>query len=145
MWARQKEMKYPSFILYFGMWHFRDKVLREKGYSRSSLDMQIVLRRNFDRVNEITNRINQDIGKSTAFEGVALLGSLIGAWMLTCPKNKILKTCSPPDLKPNEIWLRSVFPETHGNGISSDELELLYRLDCHLYLTFEDVEAHNTY
>jgi len=27
MWAHQKTMKYPSFMLYFAIWHFRDKIL----------------------------------------------------------------------------------------------------------------------
>lgn len=145
MWARQKEMKFPSFILYFGIWHFRDKVLHEKSYSRNLLVKQKALSINCDRVKEITDKINRFIGESTVFEGVAFLGSLIGAWMLTCPKYEILRTISPPNSQPNEVWLKSVFSDTLGNGMSSDELELLYRLDYHLYLTFEDVEARNTF
>ena len=41
LWARQKEMKHPSFILYFAMWHYRDKALHEKGYIREVLEKLI--------------------------------------------------------------------------------------------------------
>lgn len=140
IWSRQKEI-YPSFILYFAMWHFRDKVIQEKGYSREVLGKQNIPDINAARVEEITTKINQEIIKLSTFEGVAFLGSLIGAWMLSCPKVSILSASSSmPNSQPNGIWIKSVFPDTLGK----DELELLYRLDYWLYCTFEDWEVHNT-
>jgi len=93
---------------------------------------------------KITNKINRYIDELTVFEGVEFLGRLIGVWMLSCPKDKILEISSPPNRKPDETWLDSIFSITLGNDISNDEIELLYKLDYHIYLTFEDVEAHNT-
>src|SRR4030095_10906439 len=143
--VRQREMKYPSFILYFAMWHFRDKILHEKEYSRWSTEKQKVLSKSFDSTNEIINKINRDMDASTVFEGIEFLGNLIGAWMLTCPKDKVLEISSPSNSEPNEIWLKSVFSDTLRSDTSNDELKLLYRLDYYLYLAFEDVEAHNTF
>ena len=145
MWARQKEMKYPSFILYFAMWHFRDKTLHEKEYSRWSTEKQKLLSKIFDSTNEITKKINRNIDALTVFEGIEFLGNLIGAWMLTCPKDKVSEISSPPNSEPNETWLKSVFSDTFRIDTSNDELKLLYNLDYYLYLAFEDVEARNTF
>jgi len=145
MWARQKTMKYPGFMLYFAIWHFRDKTLQEKEYSREPFKGQQVLDKNYDKANKITNKINRYIDGLTVFEGVEFLGRLMGAWMLSCPKDKVLEISSPPNRKPDGTWLKTVFSNTLGNDISNDELELLYKLDYHLYLTFEDVEARNTF
>lgn len=145
MWARQKTMKYSSFMLYFAIWHFRDKTLYEKEYSREYFKDQKVLDKTYDKANKITNKINRYIDELTVFEGVEFLGRLIGVWMLSCPKDKILEINSPPNPKPDKAWLESVFSNTLENDISNDELELLYKLDYHLYLTFEDVEARNTF
>jgi len=49
-------MKYPSFILYSAMWHFRDKILHEKEYSRWSAEKQKPLSKSFDSTNEITKK-----------------------------------------------------------------------------------------
>jgi len=145
LWLRQKQMKYPDFILYFAIWHFRDKTLHNKKYSREILKDVKVLGTDYDKVTEITNQINREIDELTAFDGVIFLGDLIGAWMLSCPQELILsETTFRENWQPNESWLKSVFPETLGKGESSEELELLYRVDCLLYYTFEDVEAHNT-
>jgi hypothetical protein len=145
LWGRQKEMKYPRFILYFAMWHFRDKILHEKEYSRWSSEKLKALSRDYQGENEITNKINRDIDALNVFEAVEFLGSLIGVWMLTYPKEKILETSSLPNSEPNEIWLKSVFSDTVRSELSGDDLRLLYRLDYYLYLAFEDVEAHNTF
>ena len=145
MWARQKEMKHPDFILYFAMWHFRNKTLHEKEYFREVLEKLTVTGINYDRVTEITNKINREIDELTAFEGVTFLGCLMGAWMLSCPEELVLnETNSTRNWQPDKSWLKSVFPDTLGKGRASDELELLYRLDYLLYYTFEDLEANNT-
>lgn len=144
-WAQQKEMKYPSFILYFAMWHFRDKILHEKEYSRWSAEKQKPLSKSFDSTNEITKKISRNIDELTVFEGVEFLGNLIGAWMLTCPKEKVSEISSPPNSEPSETWIKSVFSGGFISDTSKDELQLLYNLDYYLYLAFEDVEARNTF
>ncbi len=145
LWSHQKQMKHPDFILYCAIWHFRDKTLHDKKYSREVPEDIKILGTDYDKVTEITNQINREIDDLTAFEGVAFLGSLIGAWMLSCPKELVLaETTFREKWQPNESWLKSVFPDNLGKGKSSEELELLYRLDCLLYYTFEDVESQNT-
>lgn len=143
LWLRQKQMKHPDFILYFAIWHFRDKALHDKKYSREVSKKP--LETSYDTVTEITNQINRELDELTAFEGVAFLGSLIGVWMLRCPKELILtETAFRENWQPNESWLKSVFPENLGNVETSEELEILYRLEYLLYRTFEDVESRNT-
>lgn len=112
------------------MWHFRDKVLQEKGYVREVIEKPIIAEIKSARVREIIDPLNREILKFSAFEGVEFVGSLIGAWMLSCPKVSILSaTGTLLHSKSNEIWIQSVFPDT----LSSDELELLYRLDYWLH------------
>jgi len=145
VWMRQKEMEYPSFILYFAMWHFRNKLLHEKEYSRWSAEEQKLLSKSFDSANEIIKIINRRIDELSVFEGIEFLGNLIGAWMLTCPKDKIMEISSPPNSEPGETWIKSVFSGGFKTVTSNDELKLLYILDYYLYLAFEDVESRNTY
>lgn len=143
LWLQQRKMKRPDFILYFAIWHFRDKTLHDKKYFRDASD--ILSETNYDKVTDITNQINREFDELTAFEGVAFLGNLIGAWMLSCPKKLILnETTFRENWQLNESWIKSVFPENLGKGEASEELELLYRLDTLLYYTFEDVESRNT-
>lgn len=143
-WSRQKEMKHPDFILYFAMWHFRNITLHKKQYDRDH-QKKIPVNRNYAKETEISQKIIQEINALTVFDGIALLGNLIGAWMLSCPKASILNaTSSMRNSQPDISWLRSLFPETLGKDLLNDEIELLYRLDYLLYCTFESVEAHNT-
>jgi hypothetical protein len=126
IWARRKGMKYPSSILYFVVWHFRDKVIQEQGYVREVLEKPAIADINSQRVKKIVDQLMRQIHELSAFEGVTFVGSLIGAWMLSCPKASVLSAISSlPNSKRNEIWIKSVFPDT----LSSDELKLLYRLD----------------
>ena len=130
IWTRQKGMKSPSSILYFAVWHFRDRVLQEQGYVREVIEKPMTAEIKSAKVREIIDPLNREIYKFSAFEGVEFVGRLIGAWMLSCPKVSILRASSTLlQPKPNEIWIQTVFPDT----LSSDELKLLYRLDYWLH------------
>ena len=145
LWIRQKEMKYPSFILYFAIWHFRNKTLQERAFSRDAFERQTANSTKHDSLNNITNEINRDLDQLSAFDSVVFLGELIGAWMLTCPKSIILDGVDKTrNWQPNQSWLKFVYPDTLGANVASGELKLLYILDYRLYYTFEDLEAHNT-
>ena len=37
IWERQKKTKLPSFILYYVMWHFRNKTLQEKSIAEKEM------------------------------------------------------------------------------------------------------------
>ena len=126
IWIHQKGMKSPSSILYFVVWHFRDRVLQDQEYVREVVEKQKIAEVNSARIFEIIDPLNREIDKFSAFEGVEFVGSIIGAWMLSCPKVSIVNaTITLPHSKRNEIWVRSVFPNT----LSSVKLILLYRLD----------------
>ncbi len=126
IWIRQKGMNSPSSILYFAVWHFRDRVLQEKGYVREVIEKPMIAEIKSAKVREIIDPLNREIYKFSPFEGVEFVGSLIGAWMLSCPKAYITSaTDTLFQSKSNEVWVRSVFPDT----FSSEELNLLYRLD----------------
>ena len=130
IWIHQKGMKSSSSILYFVVWHFRDKVIQEKGYVREVAVKPMIAGIKSGKVNEIIDPLTREIHKFSAFEGVEFVGSLIAAWMLTCPKVSILSaTRTLRYAKPHEIWVQSVFPDT----FSREELELLYKLDYWLH------------
>jgi len=96
-------------------------------------------------IKEITSKINQEFDRLTAFDGASFLGILIGAWMLNCPKESILKeTRLMPNPQPTDSWLEWIFLGMQGIRPAIDELELIYRLDYLVYYTFEDLEARNT-
>jgi hypothetical protein len=145
LWARQKYLKYPGFIFYFAMWHFRDRVLQEKEYSREVLETRDPAPRSSARSYEMPDPINRELAVLSTFEGIAFLGSLIAAWMLSCPKALIVSaTDSMQTPQASEIWIKTMFPDALGTNESKDELELLYKLDYRLYYTFADLEARNT-
>ena len=129
-WIRQKGMKSPSSILYYVVWHFRDRVLREQEYVREVGEKSKIAEVNSARVFEIFDPLQRELIKFSAFEGVEFVGKVIGAWMLSCPKVSILKGAGGllPSI-PKDVWIQSVFPDT----LSSDELVLLHRLDHWLH------------
>jgi hypothetical protein len=143
IWIRHKGMKSPSSILYFVVWHFRDSVLREKEYVREVIEKQrIVHQVNSAKVSEIVDPISREINEFSAFEGTEFVGSLIGAWMLSCPKvsiqsaaDKLVQSIS------KEGWIQSVFPDT----LSREELELLYRVDYWLHEALKSWKTTITY
>jgi hypothetical protein len=179
-WIQQKEMKYPEFILLFGMWHFRNKTLQENLYHRQDnvekainipvkdkkwhffgylhawqmlLFMLGQYKPNHTDVDDIVNVINQDISQLSPFDGVALISELMGAWMLTCPRELILSGKNETkdwknetmDWKPDQGWIKSVFPDSLAKDVSADELELLYISDYYLYYAFWDLASYNVY
>ncbi len=146
IWARQKHSKHPSFILYFAMWHFRDKILQEKEYPREVLEKLDPLPRGSARSYEMPSRIDRELVMLSPFEGATFLGTLIGAWMLSYPKILIDRATKSMQVPPaNKIWIKTTFPDAFGTSVSKGELELLYRLDYWLYYTFEDLEARNSW
>jgi hypothetical protein len=135
-------MKHPGFILYFVMWHFRDKTLNEKGYSRDASNKGIL--RNSGNSKNVIDEINQALDGLHPFDGAEFLGTLIACWMLACPKEIIVDDSDwLGDRQPNQAWIAHVFPTTLGNNMPHAELELLYSLDRRLYYMFADMEAHN--
>src|SRR5687768_1694085 len=70
IWIRQKGMKSPSSILYFVVWHFRDKGLQEKGYVREVIEEPMIAEIKSAKVREIIDPLNREIHKFSAFEGV---------------------------------------------------------------------------
>jgi hypothetical protein len=129
-WIHQKEMKSPNSILFFGVWHFRDKVVQEQEYVREAADRLKIAQVNSAKVFELIDPLNRELDKFSVFEGVEFVGSMIGAWMLSCPKVSILDAIHTLlYAKPNQIWMQSVFPAT----LSSEELVLLHRLDYWLH------------
>jgi hypothetical protein len=142
IWIRQKGMKSPNSILYFAVWHFRDRVIQEKEYLRGVIEKPMIAEIKFAKVHQIIDPLNREIYKFSALEGVEFVGSLIGAWMLSCPKVSILSATSTLlHAKPNEIWIQSVFPDT----LSSDELVLLHRLDYWLHEALKSWKPTITY
>lgn len=142
IWIRRKGMKSHSSVLYFVVWHFRDRVLQEKEYVREVVERPMIAGITSAKVRDIIDPLTREIHKFSAYEGIEFLGCLIGAWMLSCPKMSIVSATSLlPQLKPKEIWARSVFPDT----LSSEELILLYRLDYWLDDTLKSWKTTTTY
>jgi hypothetical protein len=89
-WVWQKEMKYPGFILYFAMLYYRDEILRQNLHQRQSSVEKAINSPESDYLKNIEILINQDLDQLSPFDGVRFLGELMGAWMLTCPREMIL-------------------------------------------------------
>jgi hypothetical protein len=142
IWIRQKGMKSPSSILYFVVWHFRDRVLQEQEYAREVVEKSRIAESNSPKVFEIIDPLQRELDKFSTFEGVEFVGSLIGTWMLSCPKVSILKGAGVllPS-RPKEVWIQSTFPNT----LSSEELVLLHRLDYWLHETVKSWKPTITY
>jgi hypothetical protein len=142
IWIRQKGMKSPSSILYFVVWHFRDRVLQEQEYSREVVEKSRIAEPNSARVFEIIDPLQRELVKFSTFEGVEFVGGLIGAWMLSCPKVSILNGAGLllPS-RPKEVWIQSTFPDT----LSNEELVLLHRLDYWLHETVKSWKPTITY
>ena len=79
MWTQQKHRKHPSFIMYSAMMHFRDRILQEKEYPREVLEKLDKPARGSAKSYEMPTRIDRELSVLSAFDGVAFLGSLIGA------------------------------------------------------------------
>jgi hypothetical protein len=145
-WVRQKEMKYPSFIFLYVMWHFMKQTVRSRAFQRESIEQKTMEKRAFRGDNAAAAGILDDISQTTVLEGVSFLGVLMGAWMLTCPKPMILNSVDQTrDWQPNQEWLEDFFPQTLGKDISPEEVKLIYILDYHLYYSFEHLWAQNTF
>jgi hypothetical protein len=128
------------------MWHFRNKTLHESLYHRQDSAEKAINRPEHTDVDDIVNVINQGLSQFSPFDGVAFLGELMGAWMLTCPRELIL--CGKnetKDWRPNQVWIRSVFPDSLAEDVSADELEILYISDYYLYYAFWDLASYNVY
>jgi len=138
IWLLRNRRKRQSSVLYFVVWHFRDRVIQEREYTREILEKPNNANPTSTKVKEIIDPLSREIHKFSAFDGVEFVGSLIGAWMLSCPQVSILSASkSIPILQPDRVWIKSVFPAS----LPSDELKLLYRLDHWLYEAFKNWET----
>ena len=86
-WTRQKQMKYPHLFIYGMLWHYKFQTLQEKKYRRESSEgVEIPSSKNdFYKHASIAKQITRHVSFRSFDKGVAFLGELIGAWMLTCP------------------------------------------------------------
>ena len=141
-WTRQKGMKSPSSILYYVVWHFRDRVLREQEYVRDVGETSKIADVNSAKVFEIIDPLQRELIKFSTFGAVEFVGKVIGAWMLSCPKVSILKGAGEllPS-RPKEVWIQATFPDT----LSGEELVLLHRLDYWLHETVKSWKPTITY
>jgi hypothetical protein len=140
-WIQQRKMKHPDMIFFFIMMEIRDNTLRARSYQRNIKSNKS----NFKNQEQIVKSIGQDIVQLSTFEGIAFLGELIGAWMLTCPESLIRSHANKTkNWQPQPAWLREIYPDTLGNDIPTSDLELLFILDYYLYNTFELILHHNT-
>lgn len=125
-WILQRKMKHPDMIFLFMMMDIRDNTLRGRSYQRNNTNNNL----NPKKQDEIVKSIRQDMAQLSTLEGIAFLGELIGAWMLTYPGSLIRNYADKTkDWQPQLAWLRQIYPDTLGKGIPTNELELLFNVN----------------
>ena len=156
-WVRQSQMKYPHLFLYGMLWYYKFETLKEKSYQReSSENVPIpVSTKDFGRHKSIAEQITQDVLSLPFYEGVAFLGRLIGAWMLTCPevivrnetnieqvgKWQVGRETADWEIPPE--WISQIY-SSNSTEKTREEMQLLFTLDFLLHFAFDDYDTGNT-
>jgi len=158
-WNFQKQMKRPHLFLYAMFGYFKLRTLREDTYRRMGSKRTTTQERkdDFDRHLPIANLISQLVLPLPFYEGVAILGQLAGAWMMTCPESTIRSEHSiehvgkwltgheTTEWNVPSAWFEMYDPENDlRSKFPATELKLLYTLDFWLNLAFEDYDVNNT-
>ena len=145
LWVEQRKLKYPSMIFLDLMLDKKDRTLHERMYTRVNCEAEKVKNLSYEERVEIVKLLKQDLMHLTTFDCVEFLGEEIGAWMLTCPETIVRQNIDKTkNWRPTLAWLRTTYPESLGNDIPTEELELLFILDYYVYYTFETIMSHNT-
>ena len=157
-WARQKQMKYPHLFIYGMLWHYKYKTLQEKIYQRgSSNGVKIPNSKNdWHKHTSIAEQIAEFLLSLPFDEGVAHLGELIGAWILTCPEAIIRSENNVEDVGKWQVgqqtvdwevpiaWIKRIYSGNAHEMARDKEMQLLFVLDFLLHFTFGDYDTANT-
>ena len=101
IWMRQKGIKSPGSILYFVVWHFRDRVLQEQEYVREVVEKSRIAEVNSARVFEIIDPLNREIDKfSTHYRNFHLNNSIRITTSCRGATNDGRRTSPSPRTKP---------------------------------------------
>lgn len=158
-WNNQKKMKYPHIFFYGLLCHYKFKTLQEKNYQRESFKGIFIpnSKINFYKHTFVVNKITKYVLSLPFDEGVAFLGELIGAWMLTCPEAIIRSEKNvekigerrvgkeTTDWEVPIIWIKQIYPNNESGKTKDKEIQLLYVLDFFLHFTFANYDENNTY
>lgn len=157
-WTHQKQMKYPHLFIYGMLEHYKFQALREKKYRReSSKAVEIPNSKNdFYKHASIADQLIKYVSSLSSGNGVAFLGELIGAWMLTCPEPIIRSENNVEDVGKWQVgkettdwdvpipWIKWIYPGNAREMVRDKELQLLFVLDFLLHISFNDYETANT-
>ena len=157
-WMQQKQMKYPHLFMYGMLWYYKFQTLQERKYQRQRSDgIEIPKSRNdFHRHAPIAEQINKYVASLPFDEGVAFLGELIGAWMLTCPEAIIRSDNNVEDVGKWQVgketadwevpisWIKWIYSGNAREMVRDKEMQLLFVLDFLLHFTFDDYDTSNT-
>ena len=157
-WARQKQLKYPHLFIYGMLWHYKFKTLREKKYQRESSEgVEIPSSKNdFHKHVAVVEKITKYVETLSFDEGVAFLGELIGAWMLTCPEAVIRSDNNVEEVGKWQVgkettdwevpipWIKWIDSNNAKERVRDKETQRLFVLDFLLHFTFDDYDTANT-
>jgi hypothetical protein len=157
-WTDQKQRKYPHLFIYGMLWHYKYKTLQEKQYQRES--SRHIKAPNSKKDWHKHAFIVEQIAESVLFlpfnDGVAFLGELIGAWMLTCPEAVIRSENNVENVGKWQVgkettdwdvpipWIKVIYSGDAREMVRDKEMQLLFVLDFLLHFTFDDYDTGNT-
>jgi hypothetical protein len=158
-WTRQRQMKHPHLFVYGMLWHYQLETLKERTYQRESSEnaLMLISINDFEKHKFIVAQITRYVLSLPFYEGVAFMGKLMGAWMLTCPEVIIRSENNIEHIGKQQVgketvnwevplpWIRQICPDDLTEMARDKEMQLLFVLDYLLHLAFDDYDVENTF
>lgn len=155
-WVIQRQRIYPHLFFYGMLRDYQYEMLRENECQRDSSEGLTAPDSNndFDRHIPIAKQVTDHVLSLPFDEGVAFLGKMLGAWMLTCPEVIIRSENNvefigerrvgkqTTNWKVPKSWIKGVYLDNQ-NKPTEKEIQLLYVLDFFIHWAFEDYDMAN--
>lgn len=155
-WSRQRRRKYPHIFIYWMLWHYKFQTMQEKKYQRDNSTGVRIPKSDWHKYTSTAQQITKYVSSLSFAEGVAFLGELIGAWVLTCPEvivrsdNYVERIGERrtgkkgTDWEVPVEWIKWSYAGDAREKVSDKETQLMYVLDFLLYFAFNDYDTANT-
>lgn len=145
-WSSHERRKYPNLFIYWMLSHYKFQTLREKKYHReNSVGIKTPNTKNdFHKRTSVAEQITKYASSLPFDAGVAFLGELMGAWVLTCPeaiirsKNYIDNISAwrvirqTTDWEVPMYWIKRSYSGDASEKVRDNETQLMFVLDFFL-------------
>jgi hypothetical protein len=138
------------------LWHYKFQTMQEKKYQRENSTSVRIPKNDFYKYTSIAKQITEYVSSLSFAEGVAFLGELIGAWVLTCPEVIVRSDNNIEDIGERRTgkkgtdwevpveWIKWSYSGDAREKVRDKETQLMYVLDFLLHLAFNDYDTANT-